>query len=246
MRSSRRLLFLAAGSVIIALHHEQDMRRMGGLKKYMPITYWTMVIGAISSAGIPGFAGFFSKDAIIEAMKESHTRARSSRTSAWCRACSSPPRTPSACSSWRSTAQSRFDASHPPHESPAVVTVPLRAPRHPFGGGGLLRRPGACSATSSAAVRCRRPKANSTASAPYMLHGLVSLPFWLALAGHRHGLRLVLEEDGPAEARGQGLWVRSTPLVERKYGFDELYSWLFAGGARDGRQRVLDGRRPDA
>src|SRR5207253_5703884 len=52
----KAVLFLAAGSVIIALHHEQDMRRMGGLKSYMPWTYWTLLIGAISSAGIPGFA----------------------------------------------------------------------------------------------------------------------------------------------------------------------------------------------
>jgi NADH-quinone oxidoreductase subunit L len=64
----KALLFLGAGSVIIALHHEQDMRRMGGVKKYMPITYWTMMIGALSSAGIPGLAGFFSKDSIIEAV----------------------------------------------------------------------------------------------------------------------------------------------------------------------------------
>ena len=63
----KAVLFLAAGSVIIAMHHEQDMRRMGGLKKYMPWTYWTMLIGAIASAGIPPFAGFYSKDAIIEA-----------------------------------------------------------------------------------------------------------------------------------------------------------------------------------
>src|SRR6266853_1640976 len=69
----KALLFLAAGSVIIALHHEQDMRRMGGLKKTMPMTYWTMLIGAIASAGIPGFAGFFSKDAIIEAVRDSAT-----------------------------------------------------------------------------------------------------------------------------------------------------------------------------
>src|SRR5205085_1432517 len=69
----KALLFLAAGSVIIALHHEQDMRKMGGLKRYMPWTYWTMLIGAISSAGIPGFAGFYSKDAIIEAVHESAT-----------------------------------------------------------------------------------------------------------------------------------------------------------------------------
>src|SRR5213079_1011315 len=58
----KAVLFLAAGSVIIALHHEQDMRRMGGLKSYLPWTYWTLLVGAISSAGIPGFAGFFSKD----------------------------------------------------------------------------------------------------------------------------------------------------------------------------------------
>src|SRR6185295_8039928 len=64
----KALLFLAAGSVIIALHHEQDLRRMGGLRKYMPITYWTTVIGSFALAGIPPFAGFFSKDAIIEAV----------------------------------------------------------------------------------------------------------------------------------------------------------------------------------
>ena len=64
----KALLFLAAGSVIIALHHEQDMRKMGGLKKYMPITYWTAVAGALALAGVPPFAGFFSKDAIIDAV----------------------------------------------------------------------------------------------------------------------------------------------------------------------------------
>ena len=64
----KALLFLAAGSVIIALHHEQDMRKMGGLKKYMPITYWTAVIGSLALIGIPPFAGFFSKDALIEAV----------------------------------------------------------------------------------------------------------------------------------------------------------------------------------
>jgi NADH-quinone oxidoreductase subunit L len=66
----KALLFLAAGSVIIALHHEQDMRRMGGLKRYMPITYWTALIGSLALIGFPGFSGFFSKDAIIEAVHE--------------------------------------------------------------------------------------------------------------------------------------------------------------------------------
>ncbi len=64
----KALLFLAAGSVIIALHHEQDMRRMGGLKKFMPITYWTSLVGSLALIGFPGTAGFFSKDALIEAV----------------------------------------------------------------------------------------------------------------------------------------------------------------------------------
>ena len=63
----KALLFLAAGSVIIGMHHEQDMRRMGGLRKYMPITYWTTVIGTLALVGTPFFSGFYSKDTIIEA-----------------------------------------------------------------------------------------------------------------------------------------------------------------------------------
>jgi NADH-quinone oxidoreductase subunit L len=69
----KALLFLAAGSVIIAMHHEQDMRKMGGLRKYMPITYWTALIGSLALCGIPPFAGFFSKDLLIEAVHESNT-----------------------------------------------------------------------------------------------------------------------------------------------------------------------------
>ena len=67
----KALLFLAAGSVILGMHHEQDMRKMGGLRKYLPITYITMMIGALANAGLPPFAGFFSKDTIIEALHAS-------------------------------------------------------------------------------------------------------------------------------------------------------------------------------
>src|SRR3984957_14311885 len=68
----KALLFLAAGSVIIAMHHEQDMRKMGGLRKHMPITYWTCLIGCLALIGFPGTSGFFSKDALIEAVGASH------------------------------------------------------------------------------------------------------------------------------------------------------------------------------
>jgi NADH-quinone oxidoreductase subunit L len=69
----KALLFLGAGSVIIAMHHEQDMRKMGGLARYMPITYITFLIGGLALAGFPGFAGFYSKDAIIDAVGLSGT-----------------------------------------------------------------------------------------------------------------------------------------------------------------------------
>jgi NADH-quinone oxidoreductase subunit L len=61
----KALLFLGCGSVIVALHHEQDMRRMGGLKDKLPLTYWTFVIGSLALSGFPLTAGFFSKDDIL-------------------------------------------------------------------------------------------------------------------------------------------------------------------------------------
>lgn len=67
----KALLFLGAGSVIIAMQSEQDMRKMGGLRKYMPVTHWTMLIGSLALIGTPFFSGFYSKDAIIEAVAAS-------------------------------------------------------------------------------------------------------------------------------------------------------------------------------
>jgi NADH-quinone oxidoreductase subunit L len=61
----KALLFLGCGSVIIALHHEQDMRHMGGLKDKLPVTYWTFVVGSLALAGFPLTAGFFSKDDLL-------------------------------------------------------------------------------------------------------------------------------------------------------------------------------------
>jgi NADH-quinone oxidoreductase subunit L len=68
----KALLFLGAGSVIHAMHHEQDIRKMGGLKKYLPITHITFLLGCIAIAGIPPFSGFFSKDEILSAAYESN------------------------------------------------------------------------------------------------------------------------------------------------------------------------------
>jgi NADH-quinone oxidoreductase subunit L len=68
----KALLFLGAGSVIIGMHHDQDMRNMGGLRKYMPITWITSLLGSLALIGTPFFSGFYSKDSIIEAVAASH------------------------------------------------------------------------------------------------------------------------------------------------------------------------------
>ncbi len=78
----KALLFLAAGSVIVALHHEQDMRQMGGLASRLPVTYITSLLGSLALCGLPPFSGFYSKDLIIEAVRESHGFGHS--YAAWC------------------------------------------------------------------------------------------------------------------------------------------------------------------
>jgi len=211
----KALLFLGAGSVIIALHHEQDMRRMGGLKKFMPVTYWTMLLGAISSAGIPGFAGFFSKDAIIEAAK--HAAIPGGLFAYVCvLACVFV----TAAYTFRMVFMAfhgapRFDAAHPPHESPKVVTVPLV----------LLAIPSVLAGWLIGAFI----KIDSVWG--FLAHGFVSPPFWLALAGIATAWWLYrVRTDLPKK-----IAMRLGPLyavVERKYGFDELYAWLFGAGAR--------------
>jgi NADH-quinone oxidoreductase subunit L len=243
----KALLFLAAGSVIIALHHEQDMRKMGGLKKYMPWTYWTMLIGAISSAGIPGFAGFYSKDAIIEAVRESATPGH-----LFAYLCVLACVFVTATYTFRLVfmafhGEERFDKDHPPHESPLVVTAPLVLLAIPSVLAGYFVGKvvfGDYFSTSILEIR----EAEWHGLWRYTLHGFVAWPFALAVAGIATAWLLYYKKavspDRIASAFGP-LYA----LVERKYGFDELYAWLFAGGARllgrgfwkAGDQTLIDG-----
>ena len=101
----KALLFLAAGSAIIGMHHDQDMRHMGNLKKYMPITWLTMLIGNLSLIGTPFFSGFYSKDSIIEAAKYSTLPGSGFAISPSSPACSLPRFTRSANTLWCSTAK---------------------------------------------------------------------------------------------------------------------------------------------
>jgi NADH-quinone oxidoreductase subunit L len=225
----KAVMFLAAGSVIIALHHEQDMRKMGGLRRFMPLTYWTMLIGAISGAGIPGFAGFFSKDAIIEAVHHSPTPG-----AMFAYACVLVTVFITATYTFRMVIMAfhgkpRFDPHHPPHESPPVVTVPLV----------LLAIPSIFSGYVIGEVvfgnyfgeSLPPPDPNYYGLWEFVKHGFSAAPFWLALAGIGTAVYLYhFRKDLPKRIAMELGPVYS--LIERKYGFDELYSWLFAGGAR--------------
>jgi NADH-quinone oxidoreductase subunit L len=226
----KAVLFLAAGSVIIALHHEQDMRRMGGLRKFMPWTYWTLLIGAIASAGIPPLAGFYSKDAIIEAVQHSQTPG-----ALFAYLCVLSCVFVTAAYTFRLVFMAfhgapRFDPAHPPHESPAVVTVPLVLLAIPSVGAGWFV--GYVVFGDFFLESLYREKSSDFHGLlSYTLHGMSAAPFWLAIAGIATAWFLYIKNPkfpkkiamafGPLYA-----------LVERKYGFDELYSWLFAQGAR--------------
>ena len=122
----KALLFLGSGSVIIAMHHEQDIRRMGGLKDKLPITYWTMVMGTLALTGVPLTAGYFSKDAIIAVAYVSNNPMAlyAFGTTALAAALT-------AFYSWRLILKTFHGSPHDPHhydaarESPMVMLIPL-------------------------------------------------------------------------------------------------------------------------
>jgi len=235
----KAVLFLGAGSVIIALHHEQDMRKMGGLRRYMPITYLTVLIGALANAGLPPFAGFFSKDSIIEAAQLSHTFGAGF---AWLMVLMGV--FVGGFYSFRLVffafhGKERFDAhGHPPHESPLVVTVPLVLLAIPsvvsgwvigdvvfgsyFGGSIFI-------ADSHPGVKEMAEEFHGVV--PMVVHAISTAPFWLALAGAVLAgyLYLIRPEMAEVVRRKAGVLVR---ILEDKYGFDRFNDWFFAGGAR--------------
>jgi NADH-quinone oxidoreductase subunit L len=235
----KALLFLGAGSVIIALHHEQDMRRMGGLRKYMPWTYGTVLIGAIASVGVPGFAGFFSKDAIIEAAQLS--------------------KTPGAGFAWLAVTacvfvtafytfrlvfyafhgKARFEKhDHAPQESPAVVTVPLVLLAVPSICAGWLIGPvlfgdyfGGSISVAPSHPGLREMAGEFHGVLPMMAHAVKGIPFWLTAGGIAAAwyLYILKPELHPKLRQKAGVLVT---ILEEKYGFDRFYDRFFAGGAR--------------
>jgi NADH-quinone oxidoreductase subunit L len=122
----KALLFLGSGSVILAMNHEQDIRNMGGLRQKLPFTYWTMVIGTLALSGFPLTAGYFSKDAIIEAAYLGNGAAAT-----YALAMTVVAAALTAFYSWRLILLVFHGSPHDPHhyqqarESPMVMLVPL-------------------------------------------------------------------------------------------------------------------------
>jgi len=264
----KALLFLGAGSVIIGMHHEQDMRKMGGLWKYMPISCLMMLLGSLALIGTPFFSGFYSKDSIIEAVAAS-----SIPGSGFAYFAVMMSVFVTALYSFRLYfyvfhGKERFGhddhgdhhglaPGEKPHESPWVITLPLIALAIPsvfigyytidpmlfgtFFGDAIFVDAAKHPAMASLASHFHGPVAMA-------LHGFVTPVFFL----------LVL---GVLVAAVCYLWATSLPekiaktfapiktLLDNKYYLDDLNQWVFAKGAlliggglwKQGDQRVIDG-----
>jgi NADH-quinone oxidoreductase subunit L len=258
----KALLFLAAGSVIIAMHHEQDIRKMGGIRKYMPITYWTSLIGSLALIGFPGTAGFFSKDLLIEAVRESHWHGEGAVY--WIAYLSVLLGVfVTALYSFRMFflvfhGEERMDEatrSHL-HETPRVVTVPLVMLAIPslvigwFTVGPVLFGDFFGDAIFVEHSRDVLAHMGEHWHGPMalLMHAWQTPVFWLAMAGLATAVYFyLLRPDLPAriKAKVEGLY----NLLDRKYYFDDLYIKGFATWGRNlgtalwkrGDQFLIDG-----
>lgn len=256
----KALLFLAAGSVIIGMHHEQDMRKMGGLWRKMPVTYITFLIGGLALCAIPPFAGFYSKDTIIEATQLSQIPG-----SAYAYFCVAVGAMVTALYTFRAFfmtfhGQPRMDEetySHV-HESPWVVWLPLVLLAIPsIILGYILYMPILFDSPSLLAPSLFvLPEHNVLAElahevvSPFqsMLHSVSSGVFWLTITGIViTWICYILLPNIPA------ILVRLFPRLHRfllnKYGFDAFNDFVFVRGAKGigrllyrlGDQKIIDG-----
>jgi NADH-quinone oxidoreductase subunit L len=268
----KALLFLAAGSVIIAMHHNQDIRYMGGLKKYMPITWITSLIGSLALIGTPFLSGFYSKESIIEAVKLSNLPGAG--IAYWAVLAGVFV---TAFYSFRMYflvfhGKERFHNAHhhdadshgqdehghdsTPHETPWVVTGPLLALALPSLAIGYMTIDPMLFGDffgNAIYVSDRHPVMHELnqefhGAMAMGLHAITTLAFWLAAAGVGLSAFFYLKRpDIPAAIQKRFSFIHG--MLVNKYWFDELYSWLFAGGARllggglwrGGDQAIIDG-----
>jgi NADH-quinone oxidoreductase subunit L len=253
----KALLFLAAGSVIIAMHHEQDMRRMGGLRKYMPVTYWTCLVGSLALIGFPGLSGFFSKDIIIESLRESATEGAG--YAYWCALIGVFV---TALYSFRLVfmtfhGRERMDehTREHLHESPWVVTLPLVALAVPSIAIGWLTVGPVVFGDFFAGAIAQAPDGPLAVlgeefhgPAAFVAHAFGSPAIWLALAGVAAAWYLYLRRPELPD-RIAARFSRLYRLLVNKYYFDWFNENVVATGVRNfgaslwrrGDETVIDG-----
>jgi NADH-quinone oxidoreductase subunit L len=270
----KALLFLAAGSVIIGMHHDQDIRNMGGLRKHMPLTWITSLLGSLALIGTPLFAGFYSKDSIIIATAASTLPGSGFATFAVVAGVFV-----TAFYSFRMYflvfhGEERFHHKpfppaddhghaddvghkHTPHESPWVVTAPLillAVPSVVIGYMAIQPMLFGEFFKDAIVVDAARHPAMAVLAKDFhgafamALHGLQTLPFWLALAGVAAAWWMYLKQPAlpAAIARTFAPVVR---ILENKYYFDWFNENVIAAGARllgrslwkGGDEAVIDG-----
>jgi len=259
----KALLFLAAGSVIIAMHHDQDIRNMGGLRKYMPITWITSLIGSLALIGTPFFSGFYSKDSIIEAVQLTNIPGASFAYFAVVAGVFV-----TAFYSFRMYflvfhGEERFGKAHhghddhghdehhglapgqKPHETSWVITLPLILLAIPsvaigfFTIGTFLHTDyfGDAIFISDEHPAMHEMYEHYEGAVAMALHGMTTLPFWLAVAGVASAWFLYLKRP-EIPAKVQKMFAPVYTLLDQKYYFDRFNDWFFAGGAR-GASRFL-------
>jgi NADH-quinone oxidoreductase subunit L len=267
----KALLFLGAGSVIIGCHHNQDIRYMGGLRKYMPITWITSLLGSLALIGFPFLSGFYSKDSIIEAVQASHLWGSGFAYFAVVAGVFV-----TAFYSFRMYflvfhGKERYDqvphdghhhddhdhGGGKPHESPWVVTLPLILLAIPSVVIGYFTiQPmlfGDWFGSSILIDAVKHPSMSHLAEEFHgafamALHGLTSLPFFLAMSGVALSWFFYLKRpDIPVAIKK--LFAPIYALLDNKYYFDKFNEVVFAGGARilgrglwkGGDQMLIDG-----
>jgi NADH-quinone oxidoreductase subunit L len=251
----KALLFLAAGSVIMGVHHNQDIRWMGGLRKYMPITWITSLLGSLALIGTPLFAGFYSKDSIIEAVHESHLPGAQFALFAvlagvfvtafysfrmYFLVFHGKERFDQNPDAHHDDHHGHHDTHHKPHESPWVVTVPLillAIPSVVIGFFTIQPMLFGEFFKDSIFVNAEKHEAMTVLASAFhgpvqmALHALTTLPFALALAGVLTSYYMYMVNPAlPAaiKARVQPIYT----LLENKYFMDWINENILACGAR--------------
>ncbi len=275
----KALLFLGAGSVIMGMHHNQDIRWMGGVRKYMPITWITFLLGNLALIGTPFFSGFYSKDAIIEAVHASNLPAAGFATFAVLAGVfitafysfrvyflvfhgkERYDQNPDAHHDDHAHGHDDHGHGHDakPHESPAVVTVPLLLLAIPSVViGAMALAPMVLGDFFKGVIHVDGTKHHAMAELRHdihdwvsmALHGFTAAPFWLALAGVVVAFVFyMLKPAIPTAIMSFSKKIGLYQVLEGKYGVDWVYENIFARGARVagtvfwkvGDQAIIDG-----